>query len=78
MARDLAFPPGRQRFVEVAQDIVGLLVERRGLLFHVHLGVAARQRAQFLGLAFDFGQGFFEVEIVHWLPPPVPVIADGI
>ena len=64
VAGDLAFAPGREVLVEVAQQRLGLAVKRGGLLLDVHLGVGAGDGAQFLGLALDLGQGFFEVEVV--------------
>lgn len=65
VARHLTLPPGIEVLVEVLEDIRRLLVKRGGFLLDVHLFVLARQCAQFLGLAFDLGQGLFELEIVH-------------
>ena len=64
VTRDLAFTPGRQVLVEVAQQSVGLLVQRAGLFLDIHALARAGHRAQLFGLAFDFGQRLFEVEVI--------------
>jgi hypothetical protein len=63
--RHLALLPGRQVLVEIAQRRIRLAVQRLGLLRHVHAGVGLRHRAKLFRLAFDVGEGLFEIEILH-------------
>src|SRR6056297_498008 len=64
MAGNLTFPPGRQILVKIAQHRLGLAVQRAGLLLDIHILVGACHRAQLFRLAFDLGQGLFEVEVI--------------
>ena len=61
----LAFLPGGQTLVEVAQQRFGLAVQRHRFLFDIHLAIGPRHGAQLFGLAFDLGEGLFKLEIVH-------------
>ena len=64
VAGDLAFPPGRERLVEIAQERCRLGVKRARLLLDIRFLVGAGQRAQFLGLALDLGKRLLEVEVM--------------
>jgi hypothetical protein len=64
MTRDLAFAPGGQLFVEILEQFLGLAVQGLGLVRDVHFLVLTRHCTQFFGFAFNFGQRFFEVEVV--------------
>ena len=68
MARNLAFLPWGQRLIEIFQEAVRLAVQRLGFFRDVHGRVRARQRPQFLGLAFNLGEWLFEIQIVHRAP----------
>jgi len=64
MTRDLTFAPGREVLVEIGQHFCGFVIKGFGLFFDVHVFVLAAHGAQLFGLAFNVGEGFFEVEIV--------------
>ena len=64
VTRHLAFTPGRQGLVKIAQHRVGLAVQRTGLFLDIHALACAGHRAQLLRLAFDFRQRLFEVEVI--------------
>src|SRR6056297_2310337 len=64
MPRDLAFPPWRQVAVEILEHVRGLAVQRACLGFDVHVLALPGHCPKLLGLAFDFGQWLFEVEVV--------------
>jgi len=59
----LAFAPGGQALVKILKQRGGFLVQRCRFLRYIHFLAGPRQRAQFLGLAFDLGQWFFEIQI---------------
>jgi hypothetical protein len=66
--RHLAFPPRGQIAVKLLQKGGGLGIKGLGLFGDVHLFIRPRQCAQFFRLAFNFGQGFFEIQILgHWV-----------
>ena len=65
MAGHKAFLPGRQRLVEVFQQGIGLAVQPLGLFGDVHRGIGAGQCPQFFSLAFNLGEGLFEIQIVN-------------
>ncbi len=76
MARDLAFPPGRQVLVHVRQQGLGLLVEGPGLFFQIHIFFALRgECTQFRSFAFYFGKRLFELEIILH-PGGAPVLLN--
>src|SRR5258708_25302787 len=61
MARDQCFLPRRQVGVELAQRLRRLVLDARNLVGDVAAG--SRQRAQFIDLGFELGDGLFEIEI---------------
>ena len=65
MARHLAFAPGRQGLVQIAQHHIGLAVQRRRLFLDIHVLVATRHRPQLFRLALNLGKRLFEFKIVH-------------
>ena len=66
MARDLDLLPGRELGVGVLDQLVGLGLEAGDVGVDLHRGIAGRELAQFDDLAFQFGDGAFEVQIsVH-------------
>ena len=65
MARHQRLLPRRQIGVEVGQRLLRLVLDARDLVADVAAG--RRQRAQFIDLGLEFGDGFFEVEIAAHL-----------
>ena len=65
VTRHLAFPPRIKVLVEILEHVGRLLVQRGGLFLDVHALALAGKGAQFLGLAFDFGQRLLELEVIH-------------
>ena len=65
MTCDLAFPPRRQVLVEIVKQFRRLGIKCCRLVRDIHLGIRTGQSAQLLGLAFDLGQGFFEIKILR-------------
>ena len=65
MAGDLTFPPGGQRAVEIVQQLGRLVVQGLGFGGNVHFLIGPCQCAQLFRLAFDLGQGFFEIQILR-------------
>jgi hypothetical protein len=65
MARDQRLAPGIKLAIKIAQHLLGLAVQRRGLLFQIDPLALAGQRAQLLGLALQVGKRLFELEIGH-------------
>ena len=61
MARHQGLLPRRQIGVEIAQRLRGLVLDPRNLFPDVAAG--RRQRAQFIDLGIEFGNGLFEIEI---------------
>ena len=61
MARDQGLLPRRQIGVEIAQRLRGLVLDPRNLFADVAAG--RRERAQFIDLGVEFGDGLFEIEI---------------
>ena len=61
MARHQRLLPRRQIGVEIVQRLRRLVLDPRDLLADVAAG--RRQRAQFIDLGFEFGDGLFEIEI---------------
>ena len=63
VARDLDFLPGRERGVKIGERLGGLGLELGQLLADRDALSLLGQRAQFLHLGFEFGDGLFEIEI---------------
>jgi len=61
MPRHQGLLPRRQIGVEIAQRLRGLVLDPRNLFPDVAAG--RRQRAQFIDLGIEFGNGLFEIEI---------------
>ncbi len=69
MARDLAFLPRGQGFIHILQHHARLAIQPFGFFGNIHRRVGPRHRAQLFGLAFDFRQGLFKLEVVHQMLP---------
>ncbi len=65
VAGNLAFAPGVEGLVEILEHVGGLAVERSRLLVDIHSLGLAGHRPQFFRLAFDLGEGLFELEVIH-------------
>ena len=63
MPRHLAFPPRCQGLVQIPQHRLGLGIQALGLGLDVHAFGLPRHGAQLSGLAFNLGQGLFEIQI---------------
>ena len=63
MAGDLDLLPGSERGVEIGERLGGLGLELRQLLGDGDALAPLGQRAQFLHLGFELGDGLFEIEI---------------
>ena len=61
MTRDLRFLPRRQVGVEVFQRLRRLVLDARNLLADV--AAAGSERAQFIDLGIELGDGLFKIEI---------------
>ena len=61
MARHQRLLPRRQIGIEIVQRLRGLVLDPRNLLADIAAG--RRQRAQFVDLGLEFGDGFFKIEI---------------
>jgi len=62
---DLTFPPRRQCAVEILQQGCRFGVQCGGFVANVHVTVRPGQRAQLFGFAFNFGEWFFEIQILR-------------
>ena len=66
MARHLDLLPGRQLGIGVFDQLIGLGLQARDVGIDLHRRVLRRKLAQLDDLAFQFGDGTFEIEIgVH-------------
>jgi hypothetical protein len=61
---NLTFPPWREVFVEVFQKLLGLFIKRLRFFFDVHFVIGAPHSTKLFGLAFNFSERFFELEVV--------------
>ena len=63
MPRDLRLLPGIEARIGFFERRLRLLAKPRDFFLDRNRAVAVAERAQLLDLAFEFGNGFFKVEI---------------